>query len=546
MKVSSKSAIRSFILQFMAVAIAFATRGETGGGPISDLSDVQFVLRYWQSLLLPQKETNWYDAGTLVLAPPSDELGAAVSGAVPSGAGRTVLFVSEDGPTHETVVRDAVGTPVAAISAGADYSPTWAYADAVARGAETEGSSPAPYDPTRVGVRLTLVSGTEEAVATDATASVAAGPWAAAKSSGQADVLDSVASSRRTELEQVVSAGARTSAPATNAATRVSIPVLAPRAQRSVRKSTSAPALRSGSGTSQIADEVQATTVRTLEITGLPLPEDCALYYDFAEEPVDGYVVDRGTNGYDGAAANCTWTSAGRFNGGAMAFDSNNDSINVGYELNFPAWEQYSVSVWFLHDGGGDLGPQYGQKMVDKTSWYHDWHLSIHPVGNSNDRGDISLSLYEGGNGGGMGDDSRNFGDGQWHHVVVVRDGANGQFWVDGVLKDTSTNMISVFSTSPLCIGNSYSGDYFQQKGWSGMLDEVRIFDRPLGADEISELYADGVLRTPGVHFGTNVVVHGSLAVTGAVSIVGGVTCLRPLGDLSCGIYTNGVPPSAE
>ena len=113
MKAPRKSSIRSFTLQFIAVAVALAALGEPGGGPISDLSDVQFVLRYWQSLLLPQKETNWYDAGTMVLAPPSDELGAAVSGAVSSGAGRTVLFVSEDGPTHETMVRDAAGTPVA-------------------------------------------------------------------------------------------------------------------------------------------------------------------------------------------------------------------------------------------------------------------------------------------------------------------------------------------------------------------------------------------------------------------------------------------------
>ncbi len=228
-----------------------------------------------------------------------------------------------------------------------------------------------------------------------------------------------------------------------------------------------------------------------------------------------------------------------------MAFDSNDDSINAGYDLDFPSWERYSVSLWFLHDGGGDMGPQYGQKMIDKTSYYHDWHLSIHPVGHADDTGGISLSLYEEGPGGGMADNSRNYGDGLWHHVAVVRDGANGQFWVDGVLKDTSTNMVSVFSYSPLCIGNSYSDDWYQQKGWSGLLDEIHVFGRPLRADEIAALHEVGAMRLTDVRFGTGVAVDGNLSVSGTVSLAGGAY-LRPLGDLSCGIYTNGVPPRAD
>jgi len=37
----------------------------------------------------------------------------------------------------------------------------------------------------------------------------------------------------------------------------------------------------------------------------------------------------------------------------------------------------------------------------------------------------------------------------------------------------------------------------------------------------------------------TNLVVRGGLTVTGGVSFTRGVYYSRPLGDLSCGIYTN-------
>ena len=439
--------------------------------PGLDLLDMPSAFRLWQDLLLPQADTNGYDAGGAAFASPSARAAAVRlrvrrRGGTDTGAGGSRLQRAESAGTADGVSASAgVGAP--------DASQV-----------KSAGGTPAPQ----------------------------------AVPDGGGDATD---------------AGLPGT---TNVASRVAIPSLPPRALRGA-----SPSRRDGG-----AEEIQAVTVRTREISGLPdYGADTLLYYDFAEEPSGGYVPDASGSGYDGAIANCVWTNSGRFAGGAMAFGSNDDSINAGYDLDFPSWERYSVSLWFLHDGGGDLGPQYGQKMIDKTSFYHDWHLSIHPVGHADDTGGISLSLYEGGAGGGMGDNSRNYGDGQWHHVAVVRDGANGQFWVDGVLKDTSTNMISVFSYSPLCIGNSYSDDWYQQKGWSGLLDEIHVFGRPLRADEIVALHEVGAMRLTDVRFGTGVAVDGNLSVSGTVSLTGGAY-LRPLGDLSCGIYTNGVPPRAD
>ncbi len=221
---------------------------------------------------------------------------------------------------------------------------------------------------------------------------------------------------------------------------------------------------------------------------------DALLYYAFSSNIVNNVVLDESTNGCDGVATSCSWLQAGRFNGGALEFFGNSSKVDVGTGLNFPSWSQYSVSLWFLHDGGGDMGPQYGHKMLDKTSMYHDWHLFLFPQGDT--AGRIGLTMYEGGTSLGIGDDSYDYMDGEWHHVAVVRDGAHGEFWVDGELVVETNAMFSVYSQSKLCVGNSYSTDSYQRKGWSGVIDEVRVFGRPLATNEVVSLYQEGTMSS--------------------------------------------------
>ncbi len=517
--VSSRAVRAAFCVLFVAVLCG-------GSIPLADLEDVRDVLRASQAGAPPATNAVWLDAGVFPW-PARGPLAALAAEAYPfPDPARIHLFASEDAATRNVVVADAAGAPLAFLPDG------------------TADRAPSP-----VGVRLTLdASG-------DGPASVpAAGLPSATGEAGASASAAVSAPASATPLSASVASSAVSAAPvpvagggmpaATNVSTAAFVPAAPSRAARPRAASASVQSAAAGSDAPSVAAEIRAVRVRTDAIAALDRGEG-VLFYDFAEAPADGVVADRSGNGHDGAASGCAWTSAGRFHGGAMAFDSNADSVNAGTDLDFPAWERYTVSLWFLHDGGGDKGPQYGHKMLDKTDWYHDWHLHLHPPGQEGGgAGEIGLTLYEARREAGFADNSRNYADGAWHHVAVVRDGTYGEFWVDGTLhSSTSTDMMSVTNSAPVCVGNSYSGDSFQRKGWHGLLDEIRIFDRALSMDEVRALHAEGALRL-GVCFDGGVDVRGGLDVAGGAAF-GGAVYARPLGDLSCGAFTNGVPPAA-
>ncbi len=85
-----------------------------------------------------------------------------------------------------------------------------------------------------------------------------------------------------------------------------------------------------------------------------------------------------------------------------------------------------------------------------------------------------------------------------WYQVVATYDDANreGRIYLDGELIHTSTVSSSPLPNSDnLTIGRSGFGEY-----WPGTLDDVRIYDRVLGADEISDLYAESAPPEPGYY----------------------------------------------
>jgi hypothetical protein len=77
--------------------------------------------------------------------------------------------------------------------------------------------------------------------------------------------------------------------------------------------------------------------------------------------------------------------------------------------------------------------------------------------------------------------------DGQWHHVVGVRQGDALSLYVDGALDGTlpSGAAVPFDQSAPLLFGQDLNA-YFV---YGGMLDEVRIYGRALTAAEVSDLF---------------------------------------------------------
>lgn len=167
------------------------------------------------------------------------------------------------------------------------------------------------------------------------------------------------------------------------------------------------------------------------------------------------------------------------FNGGAY--------VDYGTGLNIPAWDQYTVAIWFLNDGR--LPPQigYGQKIIDKTTMFSDFFLGVQNSPNpvrppqlvfmyDRDFKNIQTSGY-------------NYVDGLWHHAVILRNGLHGELWVDGVLIGAKEDVNPTINNQPLWMGYSSSPDGYQQQYWGGLLDEFAVFNRALTAEQIVDLY---------------------------------------------------------
>jgi len=299
-------------------------------------------------------------------------------------------------------------------------------------------------------------------------------------------------------------------------------------------------------GTVQV-ETLRADEVRTLEISALPdAVTNAVLHYAFSQD-MGGLVVDSSLNGHDATALGCVWSSSGRFNGGAMSFFGDVSMIPLPDGPDFPSWDAYTVSAWFFNNS-----PGFYRGIVDKTTasaiegaraWYlvHGWGLigvaMIHEDLENRTYKDALLVDMEPSY-------NNNYLAHAWHHVVVVRDGNHGQLWVDGVLKDSISDMISVVNVdATLCVGNTLSNwirpDF---SGWTGELDEFMIFDRALSKSEILKLYQNGTLAhtpPPPISVTSDVSIDGNLTVTGEATFEGGIRHVLPLGDLSSGIYTN-------
>ena len=96
-------------------------------------------------------------------------------------------------------------------------------------------------------------------------------------------------------------------------------------------------------------------------------------------------------------------------------------------------------------------------------------------------------------------DSSKELTDGNWHHLVVTRQGEDSCLYIDGLLQDCDVDIfdddeLEVSNSNAVVIGqeqDSYGGGFESLQSFEGFLDEFKIYDSKLPDSEIQAIYAN-------------------------------------------------------
>ncbi len=205
-------------------------------------------------------------------------------------------------------------------------------------------------------------------------------------------------------------------------------------------------------------------------------------------QPIAHWEFDDGTGALasDSAGANpgvvygAQWVD-GRLRG-ALSFDGKNDYVDCG-NAEVLAPEQMTLALWAFFEDNASY--QYLLGKATNLSPSRDYALL------TTGDGKPEFSFGESASSQVLVRSGEVSPVGQWVHLVATRDGSIASLYVNGQLESSAAYTFSVMNKGyGLRIGSIGSKD-----GWAGffegMIDDVRIYDQALSADEIQGLYGE-------------------------------------------------------
>ena len=225
----------------------------------------------------------------------------------------------------------------------------------------------------------------------------------------------------------------------------------------------------------------------------LPKPPVCILNraHPLARGLVAAWPFDEGGGGktvrdavgsnHGTAQAYNKWTG-GKF-GHCMAFNGTSDYVGVGTASTLDITSEITLSAWVSLNSIVDVDI-ISKSNPSPVAPYHQYILHI----------SSKSKLYLAGDDGGTvrvyAIDTTNFPVGGWHHAVATHDGVWSRLYIDGIQRvaaNTYTGGFVSHPTWPLNIGKVAYGTYFP----NGSIDDVRLYNRALSAQEVAAVYAD-------------------------------------------------------
>jgi parallel beta-helix repeat protein len=192
-----------------------------------------------------------------------------------------------------------------------------------------------------------------------------------------------------------------------------------------------------------------------------------------------GNVANDSAGGYNGIVHGAEWAD-GLFDGG-LSFDGVDDYVDPGNII--AGWARGSISLWakFNSTGPAEHGTvRYGVGGPALTGRSETAQLYL---GTEGENRPFRFTIY--GRGDASSDVTPDLGD--WYHVVATW-GMNGiRLYVNGALAGSHPYT----GTIPASTHNKIGCSSWPDSAFAGMLDDVRIYDRPLSAGQVDELYGE-------------------------------------------------------
>ncbi|UCD02666.1 MAG: hypothetical protein JSV63_02655 [Candidatus Aenigmatarchaeota archaeon] len=217
----------------------------------------------------------------------------------------------------------------------------------------------------------------------------------------------------------------------------------------------------------------------------------------------DTYVVDASGSGNNGVVTGSTVNTSDCKFGNCFSFDGTDDFINVTDDASISGLSAITVSFWVKF---GDFGPGGSDVnfIVSKSNWNteREWRFRTeHSSGNPPNS--VVWHISNDGNSPATENTTSvlksSLSANNWYHFTGTYDANDAgmlRFYINGELKDNKTGELGgIFDGSAsLAIGSSGdNGGVGTVDDFNGSIDEVRIWNRSLSADEVYQQYVSNL-----------------------------------------------------
>jgi hypothetical protein len=197
--------------------------------------------------------------------------------------------------------------------------------------------------------------------------------------------------------------------------------------------------------------------------------------------PVAAYSFDAGEGAVaedlagdnDGTLEGAEWFDKGKF-GSALYFDGTTDLVTVPDSNQLDLTDEFTLEAWVRPDEANEWSAVITKEREGNLSYQMHAEGQGHaPVGYvENSEGQFEVEA---------GDDPIPVK--AWSHLALTYDGANLRYYINGEFKGTDVSGDPEVSADPLLIGGNIT--WGEEDAFKGLIDEIRIYGRALGEDEI-------------------------------------------------------------